>query len=208
MAGPRSLTNAAAPIWKNGSVTPNSMSGDITKLLRKWSSEAGAAGEADELIYAELRRRARQILRSERPGHPFASSDLVNEAWLRLSGQDGRRWENRAQFFAIGARMMRRILVDHARARGRAKRGGDPSSVTLRTDLNAPSQTADILALNDALDALARLDPRQSQVVELRFFGGLSIEETADALNVAKATVNRDWVTARAWLLRELSRQA
>ena len=184
------------------------MAGDITKVLRNWNREAGAAGEADDVIYAELRRRARQILRSERPGHALASSDLVNEAWLRLSGQDGRQWENRAHFFAIGARMMRRILVDHARARRRAKRGGELASVTLHTDLNAPSQGTDILALNDALEALAKLDPRQSQVVELRFFGGLSIEETAEALDVAKATVNRDWVTARAWLIRELSRQA
>jgi RNA polymerase sigma factor (TIGR02999 family) len=186
----------------------NSMPGEITKLLRRWNRDAGAAGEADELIYAELRRRARQILRSERPGHALASSDLVNEAWLRLSGQDGQRWENRAQFFALGARMMRRILVDHARSRRRAKRGGEMSSVTLHTDLNAPAQGTDILALNDALEALAKLDPRQSQVVELRFLGGLSIEETAEALGVAKATVNRDWVTARAWLIRELSRPA
>jgi RNA polymerase sigma factor (TIGR02999 family) len=184
------------------------MPGEITKLLHKWNREAGAAGEGDEQIYAELRRRARQILRSERPGHALASSDLVHEAWLRLSGQDGRRWENRAHFFAVGARMMRRILVDHARARRRAKRGGEMSSVTLHTDLNAPSQGTDVLALNEALEALAKLDPRQSQVVELRFFGGLSIEETAEALDVAKATVNRDWVTARAWLIRELSRQA
>jgi RNA polymerase sigma factor (TIGR02999 family) len=103
--------------------------------------------------------------------------------------------------------MMRRILVDHARARGRAKRGGDASSVTLHTELNAPAQGTDVLALHDALEALAKLDPRQSQVVELRFFGGLSIEETAEALQVAKSTVNRDWVTARAWLIRELSRQ-
>jgi RNA polymerase sigma factor (TIGR02999 family) len=191
--------------WRD---TTKSMPGDITKLLRKWNREAGAAGEADDQIYAELRRRARQILRSERPGHALASSDLVNEAWLRLSGQDGQQWENRAQFFAIGARMMRRILVDHARARRRAKRGGELSSVTLHTDLNAPSEETDILALNDALEALAKLDPRQSQVVELRFFGGLSIEETAEALDIAKATVNRDWVTARAWLIRELSRQA
>jgi RNA polymerase sigma factor (TIGR02999 family) len=183
------------------------MPGDITKLLRKWNRDAGAAGEADELIYAELRRRARQILRSERPGHALASSDLVNEAWLRLSGQDGEQWENRAQFYAIGARMMRRILVDHARSRRRTKRGGEMDSVTLRTDLNAPAEGTDILALNDALEALAKLDLRQSQVVEMRFFGGLSIEETAEALNVAKATVNRDWVTARAWLIRELSRQ-
>jgi len=191
--------------WRD---TTTSMPGDITKLLRRWNGEAGAGGEGDELIYAELRRRARQILRSERPGHPLASSDLVNEAWLRLSGQDGRRWENRAQFFAIGARMMRRILVDHARARRRAKRGGDLSSVTLDTNLNAPSQGTDVLALNEALDGLAKLDPRQSSVVELRFFGGLSIDETAEVLKVGKATVNRDWVTARAWLIRELSRQA
>lgn len=183
------------------------MSSEITEVLRNWNREAGPAGEADRLIYAELRRRARQILRFEPPGHAFASSDLVNEAWLRLSGHDGRQWDNRAQFFAVGARMMRRILVDKARARRRLKRGGLMSSVTLRTDLHVPSQATDILALNDALEALARLDPRQSQVVELRFFGGLSIDETAAALDVAKATVNRDWVTARAWLIRELSRQ-
>jgi len=182
------------------------MSGGITQRLRKWTNSASAADSTDAMIYAELRRKARMFLRSELPGHPLLSSDLVNEAWIRLADQMGDGFQNRAHFFAVAARMMRRILVDHARARRRTKRGGDGEVVTLDTGLDvAGGKGSDILALNDALDAMAKLDVRQCQVVELRFFGGLSIDETAEVLHVAKATVNRDWVTARAWLIRELS---
>jgi RNA polymerase sigma factor (TIGR02999 family) len=184
------------------------MPADITQRLRNWNGP-GPEESSDRILYAELRRRARTILRSERPGHTLVSSDLVNEAWIRLAGQLGREWQNRAHFFAVAGRMMRRILVDHARARRRIKRGGVMDAVTLDTGLNAVAgQGTDVLALNDALDALAKLDPRQCQVVELRFFCGLSIEETADALSIAEATVSRDWMTARAWLIRELSGRA
>ena len=182
---------------------------NVTRLLLAW-------GEGDEaalhtlapLVQDELHRVARRHLAGEQPGHVLQPTALVNEVYLRLV--DWRRvpWQNRAHFFAVAAKLMRRILVDSARARRRSKRGGHAVQVSLDEvlDLSAGSRTQDIEALDDALTALEALNPRESQVVELRFFGGLSLEETAEALQVSVGTVRRDWSLARAWLFRELSR--
>lgn len=181
---------------------------DITGLLRKWSQgDPLAADELTPIIYPELRALAKRYIRRERSGHSFQSAELVHEAYLRLVGQDRTRWQDRTHFFAICASMMRRVLVDHARAKHRAKRGGGAATLAVNENLDAsPGAGYDILALDEALHSLAKMDLQQCRVVELRFFAGLSIEETAEALQVSKATVNRDWVAARAWLLRELSR--
>jgi RNA polymerase sigma factor (TIGR02999 family) len=182
---------------------------DITGLLRKWSQGDGSAGEdLTRLVYAELRQMAKRYLRRERPDHSLKSAELVHEAYLRLVGQDRARWQDRTHFFAICAQIMRRILVDHARARLRAKRGGGATTLVLDEALDpSPGRRYDLVAVDDALDSLAEFDPQQSRIVELRFFAGLSIEETAEALHVSKSTVNRDWVAARAWLVRELGRR-
>jgi RNA polymerase sigma factor (TIGR02999 family) len=182
--------------------------GDITGLLQKWNGgKLSAIDELAPLVYAELRKLAHRQLRRERVGHTLQSSDLVHEAYLRLVDQKNANWQDRAHFCAVSGRIIRRILVDYARARRRDKRGGGAQTMVLDEALCVPEQRGlDIIALDDALNGLAKLDPLQSQVVELRFFTGLSIDETAAALGLSKATVNRYWVTARAWLLRELSR--
>jgi RNA polymerase sigma factor (TIGR02999 family) len=182
---------------------------DITGLLRKWSHGDDAAGEnLTRLVYSDLRRMAKAYLRRERPDHSLKSVELVHEAYLRLVGQDRARWQDRTHFFAICAQIMRHILVDHARARLRAKRGGGATTLVLDEALDpTPGRSYDLIAVDDALDSLAELDPQQSRIVELRFFAGLSIEETAEALHVSKSTVNREWVAARAWLVRELGRR-
>jgi RNA polymerase sigma factor (TIGR02999 family) len=180
---------------------------EVTALLRKWSAGDGAAaGQIAELVYADLRRQARQYLRRERDGHSLRSVELVNEAYLRLVDQKEARWQDRAHFFAVCGKIMRQILVDHARARLREKRGGGAPALALNEAIDLPDRRSfELIALDDALNSLARLDPQQSRIVELRFFAGLSIEETAEALGISKSTVNRDWVTARAWLLQELA---
>src|SRR5579862_7738499 len=185
------------------------MAGDVTVLLQKWSrGEARAAEDLAPLVYAELRRRAHRYLRRERVNHTLHSTDLVHEAYLRLVDQKRANWQDRAHFFAVSAQMMRRILVDHARAHHREKRGGGAPTLVLDEAIDLPQRRSlELIALDDALEGLAKLDSQQSRVVELRFFAGLSIEETAEVLGVSKATVNRDWVTARAWLSRELSRR-
>ena len=182
--------------------------GDITGLLQKWSQGDRAAGDqVAPVIYSELRRLAKRRLSREPAGHSWQSADLVHEAFLHLVGQPSAKWNDRAHFFAVCASMMRRILVDHARAQHRKKRGGGSPTLVLNEAVDLPKQQPfELIALDDALMALAELDPQQSRIVELRFFTGLSIEETAQALNISKATVNRHWVTARAWLIRELSR--
>jgi RNA polymerase sigma factor (TIGR02999 family) len=179
---------------------------DVTALLRRWGQGDGAAAaQIAELVYADLRRQARQFLRRERDGHSLRSGELVNEAYLRLVDQKAASWQDRAHFFAVCGKIMRQILVDHARARLREKRGGGALVLVLNEAIDVPDRrNFELLALDDALDALARLDAQQSQIVELRFFAGLSVEETAAALGVSPRTVIRDWVTARAWLLREL----
>jgi len=182
---------------------------DVTALLRKWTSgDKAAIDQLTPLIYGELRRLAHRHLRRERRDHTLQSTALVHEAWLRLVDQKQAKWQDRAHFFAVSAQMMRRILVDHARAQQRDKRGGGAQVLALDEAIGLPRQRSlELIALDDALHDLARLDARQSQVIELRFFAGLSIDETAEALGISKATANRDWITGRAWLLRELDRR-
>jgi RNA polymerase sigma factor (TIGR02999 family) len=157
------------------------------------------------LVYEELRRQAQRYLRRESPGHTLQTTALVHEAYLRLVDQRTARWESRAQFFGVAAQLMRRILVDHARSHHAAKRGGSAIQVPLEEETaSAPEGDVDLLALDDALNRLAQLDERQAKVVELRYFTGLGIEETAEALGISPATVKREWTMARAWLKREL----
>lgn len=182
---------------------------DVTGLLVAWGhGDESVLDELMPIVHGELRRLARRLMRGERGSHTLQTTALVNEAYLRLVDLSRVHWQDRAHFFAMSARLMRRILVDHARSRKYLKRGGTLRRVSLDEALVVSGERGtDLVALNDALDALATVDPRKSQVVELRFFGGLSIEETAEALHVSGETVVRDWRLARAWLLRELSRK-
>jgi RNA polymerase sigma factor (TIGR02999 family) len=176
-------------------------------LLIQWSNGDSAALDAlVPLVYDELRRLAQLYLSREKAGHTLSSTALVHEAYLRLVKQKDVTWQNRAHFFGVAARMMRRILVDHARRRGYAKRGGGALTLSLDESMTpAPQREINLVALDDALDTLAKLDERQSRMVELRFFGGLSIEETSEVLGVSAPTVKREWASARAWLYREIS---
>jgi RNA polymerase sigma factor (TIGR02999 family) len=180
---------------------------DVTHLLIQWSKGDSAALDAlVPLVYDELRRQAQLYLSREKPGHTLSSTALVHEAYLRLVKQKGVTWQNRAHFFGVAARMMRRILVDHARRHGYAKRGGGEMTLSLdETMAPAPEREINLVALDDALNTLAKLDERQSRMVELRYFGGLSIEETSEVLGVSAPTVKREWASARAWLYREIS---
>jgi RNA polymerase sigma factor (TIGR02999 family) len=177
-----------------------------TELLRAWSQGDGSAlDKLIPLLYAELHSLARRYMRRERPDHTLQATSLVNEAYLRLIDVNRVEWRNRTHFLALAAQMMRRILVECARNRHRQKRGGGAVRVTIDdVGESAGKEERDLVALSDALGALATVDARMSQVVELRFFGGLSVEETAGVLNVSPETVMRDWKTAKAWLLREL----
>ena len=182
----------------------------VTVLLQEWrNGDRQALDALLPLVYKELRRVARFQLRKERPDHTLQSAALVNEAYLRLVGLNIPEWESRTHFFAIAGQLMREILVDYARRRRAGKRGAGAFKVSL-TDAQLMSRKGDVdvVALDDALQALAKIDPRQSRVVELRFFGGLSIEEISKALEIAPATVQRDWTAARAWLHREISRSS
>lgn len=181
---------------------------DATRLLQAWAQgDQAAFEELIPLVYEELRRLAQRELRRERPGHSLQATALVNEAYLRLIDLNRIEWQNRAHFFAMAARMMRRILVDWARARGNQKRGGGVPTVSLDEGLLVSTDPGcDLVALDDALETLGAMDLRKGQVVEMRFFGGLTVEETAAALHVSADTVMRDWRSAKAWLLRELSR--
>ena len=180
---------------------------DVTALLLAWSDgDQAAGGRLIDALYDELRRVARQHLRSER-NTSLAPTALVHETYLKLVDQRRVRWQNRAHFFGIAAQLMRRILVDHARCRAAAKRGKDRTVVLDDVNLETPPLNMDILALDAALDKLAALDARQSKLVELRFFAGLTVEEAAAALQIAPITVKRDWAHARAWLFRELQQQ-
>src|SRR5262245_8968823 len=180
----------------------------ITQQLLAWSNgDQTALEELTPLVYAELHRLAGRHMQRERPGHALRTTALVNEAYLRLIDLKHVRWQNRAHFFGIAAQLMRHILVDFARARCRAERGGFTQQVSLEdVALVSNDQTADFIALDDALKSLAEIDPRKSRLVELRFFGGLSVEETAEVLNVSTRTVMREWSLARDWLYRELSK--
>jgi RNA polymerase sigma factor (TIGR02999 family) len=180
----------------------------INRLLADWGQGNEEAREAlIPVVYNELRRQARRHLRGERPDHTLESAALVNESYLRLVRQEAPPWQNRAHFFGVAAQLMRHILVDHARNRLTAKRGAGAPLLVLDPEL-APAQKPgiDLVALDDALSKLAALDPQQGRLIELRFFGGLSIEEAAVVLSVSPATVKREWATARAWLRRELKR--
>ena len=188
-------------------MSPNSDVGP-TELLRAWSEGDGSAlDKLIPLVYEELYRLARRYMRQERPDHTLQATSLVNEAYLRLIDVNRVEWRNRTHFLALAAQMMRRILVEFARNRHRQKRGGGAVQVSLDDVQELPdSKEHDLVALSDALSGLATFDSRMSQVVELRFFGGLTVDETADVLNVSPETVMRDWKTAKAWLLREIGR--
>jgi RNA polymerase sigma factor (TIGR02999 family) len=178
----------------------------VTGLLQAWGGgDAAALGQLVPIVYEELHRQAQRYLQRESPGHTLQTTALVHEAYLRLVDQRQAHWQNRAQFFGVAAQQMRRILVDYARRHQAAKRGG--SAVQVPFDEGAVAATAsevDVVALDDALTRLAVLDPQQARVVELRYFTGLGIEETAEALGISPATVKREWAMARAWLKREL----
>lgn len=197
---------------------------EITRLLHRWSSgDAAAADALFPLVYGELRRMAKQRLARERSDHTLQGTALVHEAFLRLSGQSSASWRNRNQFLALASQMMRRVLVDHARQRAAAKRGSAEQALSLDDtraafEIDAAFAAAaqeeihsdqppgiDVLGIDRALEALAVIDPQQARIVELRYFGGLTIEETADVVEISPATVKREWAMARAWLRRELS---
>jgi RNA polymerase sigma factor (TIGR02999 family) len=183
---------------------------ELTALLTAWTSgDAAAFEKLSEVVYNELRRLARNQMRQERPGHTLQATALVHEAFVRIMDWKNVEWKNRAHFFAVAAQMMRRILVDHARARRNLKRGGEWKQVTLTAAEFLPlNMHADLVAVDDALRALERADPRKGRVVELRFFGGLTVEETAEVLKISSDTVLNDWRFAKSWLLRKLSRGA
>jgi len=182
---------------------------DVTALLKAWSAGGGdALGELEVLVHHELRQMARRLLEGERSGHGWQATDLINESYLRLIGWRGVEFQNRAHFYATAAQMMRRVLVDVARARQSAKRGAGVQTVSIDTvQLAAPGADVNVIALEEALDELAAFAPRACQVVELRFFGGFSVTDTADALGVSVRTVMNDWNTAREWLRRRLTAQ-
>ena len=178
---------------------------DVSTLLRAWSDgDQSALERLTPAVYEELRRLAHHYMKGERPGHSLQTTALVNEAYMRLVDFTRMQWQDRAHFFAVSAGVMRRILVDHAR-RQNIKRGADVPHVSLEeVAVVGGDRTADLVALDDALNALARLDSRKVQIIEMRFFGGLSVEEAAEVLRVSPATVRRDWSIAKLWLYREL----
>jgi RNA polymerase sigma-70 factor, ECF subfamily len=187
---------------------PNLQDGsdNISQLLRAWSDgDQLALGDLTPIVYAELRRLAHRYMRGERPGHSLQTTALVNEAYMRLVDYNRMQWQNRAHFFAVSAQLMRRILVEHAR-RQNLKRGRGIRHVSFDEAVIVDGHPGvDLVALDDALGALARVDPRKVQVVEMRFFGGLKVEEIATVLKVSPVTVRRDWSTAKVWLYRELT---
>ena len=184
-------------------------SAQITQLLLSWrNGNAGALDELLPLVQSELNRIARNFMRRQRPGNSLQATELVNEAFLRLVDSNRVNWQDRSHFFAVSAQLMRRILVDLARRKNSSKRGGDRVQVTLADDLRPQHQNeTDVVALNEALERLSDLSPRQSQIVELRYFGGLTEEQIAETLDISIRTVRRDWSLARVWLYRELKQQ-
>jgi RNA polymerase sigma factor (TIGR02999 family) len=184
--------------------------GEITRLLTAIKGgNRQAQSELIPLVYDELRRLARRYMRTERPEHTLQPTALVHEAYLKLVDEPSIDWQGRAHFFAVAARLMRRILVDHARAHRAVKRGGIEPKIVLEEDLVFAEEKADqLVELDGALDQLAEQDPRQAQIVEMRFFGGLSVEETAEVLEISPRTVKRDWTVARAWLYEEINKRS
>jgi RNA polymerase sigma factor (TIGR02999 family) len=182
---------------------------EVTQLLIAWSNgDKAALDKLTPLVYEELRRLAHHYMSHERPGHTLQTTALVNEAYLRLVNRQGVHWQSRAHFFAIAATLMRSILVDHARSHAYAKRGGGTRKIELdEAMIVSQERAAEVVALDDVLKQLADFDPQQSRIVELRFFGGLTIDETAEVLDLSPATIKREWSTARAWLYRELSKR-
>jgi len=183
---------------------------EVTQLLVDWGNGNQAAlDRLMPVVYTELRQLAHRYMRRERPGHTMQTTALIHEAYLRLVDQNQVRWQHQAHFFGIAARLMRQILIEHARSRTRAKRGGGVGTISLdEAAIVSQARATALLALDDALERLATIDPRKSQVVELRFFGGLSVEEAAQVLNIAPNTVLRDWRMAKAWLRREISHES
>jgi RNA polymerase sigma factor (TIGR02999 family) len=180
---------------------------DVTNLLIDWNQgDQSALDRLIPVVYDELHRLAAKYMSQEGPGHTLQSTAVVHEAYLKLIDQQRVHWQNRTQFFAVAAQMIRRILVDHARIANASKRGGAARKLSLDENIGVmESRDLDLVALDDAMAALAQFDPQQSRVIELRFFAGLTIEETAEALGVSPATVKRDWITAKAWLFNELN---
>jgi RNA polymerase sigma factor (TIGR02999 family) len=183
---------------------------DITRLLKAWGGgDPAALEQLVPLVYRELRRLARRRMRAENPGGTLQTTALVNEAYIRLVGVTNMAWQDRAHFFAVSAQIMRRILVDAARSRVSARRGGAAPRLNLDEDMDAsPQRARELIALDDSLNALAQMDSRKARVIELRFFGGLSVEETAEVLKISPQSVMRDWKLAKAWLSREMGAPA
>jgi RNA polymerase sigma factor (TIGR02999 family) len=211
---PPEVASPSAP----AAASPGTGGPSVTELLRLWGAgDSQASDSLVRVVYAELRRQARLALRREGDGHTLQPTALVHEAWLRLGDQHDARWESRTQFFAIAAQTMRRVLLDHARARRAAKRGGGGVQITLggadeggavrgaRAADDSSLDAVDVIALDDALARLAELDPQKARLVDLRYFAGLSIPEAAEVLGVSTATVGREWAVARMWLRRELA---
>jgi RNA polymerase sigma factor (TIGR02999 family) len=186
---------------------PDSSTSNTTQLLRAWADgDSRALEQLTPRVYRELRRVAAHLLQNERPGYTLQSSDLVHEVYLRLVNAREVDWQHRAHFFAVAATLMRRILLDRARRKAAGKRGGGAPAWDMSKTIDvARTPARELVALDDALDALAEVDPRKARIVELRFFGGLSVKETAEVVKVSSDTVMRDWKVARAWLLTELS---
>jgi RNA polymerase sigma-70 factor, ECF subfamily len=198
----------SSAIEMNGDGMPMEPRSEVTLLLRRLSAgDKSALNQLMPLIYGELHRLASSYMRREHPGHTLQTTALVHEAYLQLVGQENAHWENRDQFFGVAAQLMRRILVDHARAHYTAKRGGNLPRLSLdEAVVMAKERGGDLLAIDELLQRLAAIDPQQARIVELRFFAGLSVEETAHALSISDRTVKRDWAMAKAWLQRELQR--
>jgi RNA polymerase sigma factor (TIGR02999 family) len=186
----------------------NGASKDITTLLMQWSNgDSSALDELTPLVYDALRQLAARALRHERPGHTLQPTALVHEAYLKLVDQTRIQWQDRDHFFAITSQVIRRVLVSYARNRNASKRGGGSTVVALDESMTpSPGRDVDLIALDDALKTLSKMDPQQARIIELRYFGGLSIESTAQMLGISTSTVSRDWTLARAWLQRELTR--
>jgi len=188
---------------------PEALTHDVTQLLLEWSNgDQSALDKLVPVVDRELRRLAHHYMSRERAGHTLQTTALVNEAFVRLVNRKSVQWQNRAHFFGIAAQLMRTILVDHARSHACAKRGGGAGKLELDEALAVSQQkAAEVIALDDALNALALIDPQQSRIVELRFFGGLTVEEAAEVLHISPATIKREWSSAKAWLYRELQPQ-